>query len=55
MRVLAPVAIAAGVATELAVLHNSQGSLAWMPPVLITLGLVAIAALASPTSRACAW
>ena len=47
MRVLAPVAVAAGVATELAVLHNSQGSLTWLPTVLIVLGLAAIVALAA--------
>ena len=46
MRILAAVAVAAGVATELAVLHNSPGSLTWLPPVLVVLGLGAIAALA---------
>jgi hypothetical protein len=38
MRLLAPLAIAAGVAVELAVLHSYPGELSWLAPVLIALG-----------------
>jgi 4-amino-4-deoxy-L-arabinose transferase-like glycosyltransferase len=45
-RVLAALAIAGGVATTLAVLHNNPGQLQWLPPVLVTAGVLAIGALA---------
>ncbi|HEV7528527.1 MAG TPA: glycosyltransferase family 39 protein [Solirubrobacteraceae bacterium] len=43
-RVFAPIALAAGVATELAVLHQYVGQLSWLAPVLI--GVCAVAAVA---------
>jgi 4-amino-4-deoxy-L-arabinose transferase-like glycosyltransferase len=43
-RVLAPLAVAGGLATELVVLHNSDGQLNWVIPVLIG-ALVATAAV----------
>jgi 4-amino-4-deoxy-L-arabinose transferase-like glycosyltransferase len=45
-RIVGPLAVIAGVVTELIVLHNEQTSLTWLPPVLIVLGLLAAAALA---------
>jgi 4-amino-4-deoxy-L-arabinose transferase-like glycosyltransferase len=42
---VAPLAVAAGVLTELAVLHNTPGTLAWLPPVLVIAGGLAVAAL----------
>jgi 4-amino-4-deoxy-L-arabinose transferase-like glycosyltransferase len=45
-RVLAPLALAAGVATELAVLHDYPGQLSWLPPVLIALCVLAALVLA---------
>jgi 4-amino-4-deoxy-L-arabinose transferase-like glycosyltransferase len=56
-RVFAPVALAAGVATELVVLHQYVGQLSWLPPVLIAvcvLAALALAALGSPRLRAAA-
>ncbi|HEX3434453.1 MAG TPA: glycosyltransferase family 39 protein [Solirubrobacteraceae bacterium] len=56
-RAFAPVALAAGVATELAVLHQYVGQLSWLPPVLITacvLAVVALAALSAPRVRVAA-
>jgi 4-amino-4-deoxy-L-arabinose transferase-like glycosyltransferase len=48
-RVIGPLAIAAGVATELAVLGDYVGKLTWLAPVLIVVGiLAAIALLAYP-------
>jgi len=44
-RVFAPIALAAGVATELAVLHQYVGQLSWLPPVLIAVCALAAAAL----------
>jgi 4-amino-4-deoxy-L-arabinose transferase-like glycosyltransferase len=44
-RVFAPIALAAGVATELAVLHQYVGQLGWLPPVLIAVCAVAALAL----------
>src|SRR4051812_14453488 len=41
----APLAVAAGVLTELAVLHNGSGGLDWVGPVLVGAGGVAIVAL----------
>src|SRR3954470_18716797 len=46
-RVLAPLAVAGGVVTELIVLHNNPGSLEWLPPVLVVAGVAAAAALAA--------
>ena len=45
-RVIAALAIAGGVATTLAVLHNNPGQLEWLPPVLVTAGVLAIGAIA---------
>jgi 4-amino-4-deoxy-L-arabinose transferase-like glycosyltransferase len=45
-RVLAPLAVIGGVATSLAVLHNNPGQLAWLPPLLVTAGVLAAGALA---------
>jgi 4-amino-4-deoxy-L-arabinose transferase-like glycosyltransferase len=44
-RVVAPLAVAAGVLTELAVLNNSPGELEWLPAVLIVAGVAAVAGL----------
>jgi 4-amino-4-deoxy-L-arabinose transferase-like glycosyltransferase len=43
--VLAPLAVAAGVLAELVVLHNTPGSLGWLPPVLVVAGGLAVAGL----------
>jgi 4-amino-4-deoxy-L-arabinose transferase-like glycosyltransferase len=45
-RVFAPIALAAGVATELAVLHQYVGQLSWLAPVLIAVCGAAAVALA---------
>jgi 4-amino-4-deoxy-L-arabinose transferase-like glycosyltransferase len=45
-RILAPLAVAGGVATTLVVLHNNPGQLQWLPPLLVTAGVLAVAALA---------
>ncbi len=45
-RIFAPIALAAGVATELAVLHRYVGQLSWLPPVLIVVCTLAAVALA---------
>ena len=48
-RALGPLAVAAGIATELAVLGDYVGQLTWLAPVLIVVGaLAAIALLAYP-------
>jgi 4-amino-4-deoxy-L-arabinose transferase-like glycosyltransferase len=44
-RVIAALAIAGGVATTLAVLHNNPGQLEWLPPVLVTAGVLAVGAI----------
>ncbi|MEO8687120.1 MAG: glycosyltransferase family 39 protein [Solirubrobacteraceae bacterium] len=44
-RVIAPLAIAGGVVTTLAVLHNNPGQLTWLPPLLVTAGVLAAGAL----------
>jgi hypothetical protein len=44
--VAAPVAVLAGVAAELAILHDDPASLSWLPGVLIAAGVAAAAALA---------
>jgi hypothetical protein len=45
-RVLAPLAVAAGVAAELVVLDNNPGQLTWLVPVLVGVGVLTAAALA---------
>ena len=45
-RVAAPLAVLAGVAAELAILHDNPGSLSWLPGVLIAAGVAAAAVLA---------
>jgi hypothetical protein len=50
-RVFAPLAIAAGVATELAVLGDYSGQLRWLVPVLIGLGALAAVVLAVAEAR----
>jgi 4-amino-4-deoxy-L-arabinose transferase-like glycosyltransferase len=53
-RILAPLAIAGGVTTELAVLHQYPGRLSWVPPVTIVacvVAAVALVALRSPRVR----
>ncbi len=50
-RLLAPLAVAAGVATELVVLGDYTGQLRWLVPVLIALGVLAAIALAVYADR----
>ncbi len=53
--ILAAAAVVAGVVTELVVLHDNPGQLAWLPAVLVGLGAVAAVALVavrSPKVRA---
>jgi 4-amino-4-deoxy-L-arabinose transferase-like glycosyltransferase len=50
-RVLAPLALAGGVASELAVLHQYPGQLSWLVPVLIAVCAIAAAALIALRSR----
>jgi 4-amino-4-deoxy-L-arabinose transferase-like glycosyltransferase len=45
MRVLAALALAAGVATELAVLHDYPSELRWLTPTLVVIGVLAAALL----------
>jgi 4-amino-4-deoxy-L-arabinose transferase-like glycosyltransferase len=45
-RVIAGLAIAGGIATTLVVLHNNPGELEWLPPVLVTAGVLAVGAIA---------
>ena len=45
MRILAALALAAGVASELAVLHDYPTELRWLTPTLIVLGTLAVALL----------
>jgi 4-amino-4-deoxy-L-arabinose transferase-like glycosyltransferase len=45
-RAMGALAIAGGVVTTLVVLHNTPGQLAWLPPVLVTAGVLAIGAIA---------
>ncbi|HEV3318839.1 MAG TPA: glycosyltransferase family 39 protein [Solirubrobacteraceae bacterium] len=51
-RVLAPLAIVAGVACEVAVLHQYPGQLRWVVPVLIVVGAGAALVLGAFTDRA---
>jgi 4-amino-4-deoxy-L-arabinose transferase-like glycosyltransferase len=46
-RVLAPLAVVAGVAGELIVLHNNPGQLTWLPALLIAAGVLVAVALAA--------
>ena len=50
-RIFAPIALAAGVASELAVLHQYVGQLSWLAPVLIAACAIAALALASFAAR----
>ena len=50
-RIFAALALAAGVARELAVLHHYPGQLGWLPPVLIAVRAVAAIALVALGSR----
>ncbi len=51
-RVAGPLAIAGGVITELMVLSDNPGSLSWLAPVLIVVGVIAAGALAfGPDAR----
>jgi 4-amino-4-deoxy-L-arabinose transferase-like glycosyltransferase len=45
--VLAPLAVAAGVLVEVKILHDNQGSLTWLPPVLLIGGIAGAVALAN--------
>jgi 4-amino-4-deoxy-L-arabinose transferase-like glycosyltransferase len=46
-QVAAPLAVAAGVVTELVVLHDNPGQLTWLAPLLVVVGCVAAVALAA--------
>ncbi|HEX8714394.1 MAG TPA: glycosyltransferase family 39 protein, partial [Solirubrobacteraceae bacterium] len=50
-RVLAPLALAGGMVTELAVLHDYPGQLSWLPPLLIAACALAALALALTRSK----
>jgi 4-amino-4-deoxy-L-arabinose transferase-like glycosyltransferase len=50
-RIFATLALAAGVASELAVLHDYPGQLSWLPPLLIAACAVAALALVALGSR----
>jgi 4-amino-4-deoxy-L-arabinose transferase-like glycosyltransferase len=50
-RIFAALALAAGVASELAVLHDYPGQLSWLPPLLIAVCAVAALALVALGSR----
>jgi 4-amino-4-deoxy-L-arabinose transferase-like glycosyltransferase len=50
-RVLAPLSLAGGVASELAVLHQYPGQLSWLAPVLIAVCAIAVVALIALRSR----
>jgi 4-amino-4-deoxy-L-arabinose transferase-like glycosyltransferase len=45
-RALAPLAVIGGVASTLVVLHHNPGQLTWLPPLLVTAGVLAAGALA---------
>ncbi len=51
-RVLAPLAVLAGVIVELVVRADYPGQLPWLPPVLIVVGALAVLALVAFSSRA---
>jgi 4-amino-4-deoxy-L-arabinose transferase-like glycosyltransferase len=50
-RIVGPLAVVAGVATELAVLHQYPGQLTWLAPILIAVGAIAALALAAFAGR----
>jgi len=50
-RIVGPLAVLAGVATELAVLHQYPGQLTWLAPILIAVGVLAALALAAFAGR----
>ena len=50
-RIIGPLAVVAGVATELAVLHQYSGQLTWLAPILIAVGVIAALVLAAFASR----
>jgi hypothetical protein len=50
-RVLGPLAVVAGVAGELVVLHNNPGELGWLPQLLLPVGVAAAAVLAVSVPR----
>jgi 4-amino-4-deoxy-L-arabinose transferase-like glycosyltransferase len=50
-RIVGPLAVVAGVATELAVLHQYSGQLTWLAPILIAVGAIAALALAAFAGR----
>jgi 4-amino-4-deoxy-L-arabinose transferase-like glycosyltransferase len=50
-RVLAPLALLAGVVSELVVLHDNPGDLTWLPPLLVALGIAVAVSLALGTAR----
>ena len=50
-RVLAPLAVVAGVIVELVVRSEYPGQLTWLPPVLIVVGALAVLALVAFSSR----
>jgi 4-amino-4-deoxy-L-arabinose transferase-like glycosyltransferase len=54
-QILAPLAVAAGAVTELAVLHHQAGQLTWVAPLVVAVGVVTAVALAGerpPRTRA---
>jgi 4-amino-4-deoxy-L-arabinose transferase-like glycosyltransferase len=50
-RIVGPLAVVAGVATELAVLSRYPGELTWLAPILIAVGVLAALALAAFAQR----
>ena len=50
-RILAPMAVLAGVAAELLIRANYPGQLTWLPPVLIVVGALAVLALLAFNTR----
>ena len=50
-RIVGPLAVVAGVATELAVLNQYSGQLTWLAPMLIAVGVLAALALAAFAER----
>ncbi len=51
VRIVGPLAVVAGVVTELVVAGNYPGQLPWLAPVLIVVGVVAVIALLAFSSR----
>jgi 4-amino-4-deoxy-L-arabinose transferase-like glycosyltransferase len=52
VRIVGPLAVIAGVVTELVVVGNYPGQLPWLAPVLIVVGALAVLALVAFSSRA---